>query len=200
MTKAEKTPNLEVIEPIPFRADFTKPLDVLFHCHQKIGANLEALRIASEDLRKSKGENFQKRFGEIDVTLTHFATTGMKHTLDEEESLFPRIREHSGTIVSEVFAVVGQLEIQHKRAASIQESLSKMSLDMATDEELDEKKLDLFSDLSESLYDLYRPHIQMENEFVFPSAAEILSKDELLAIGREMYQRRKPSISSLNSK
>ena len=198
MKKTEQMADENLIAPVPFKADFAKPLDVLFHCHQKIAANLEALRVASEDLRKSKGENFQEVFGAIDVTLNHFATTGMKHTLDEDESLFPRIREYNGTVVSEVFDVVGQLEIQHKRAASIEVSLGKMSLDMATDEELDENKLDLFSDLSESLYDLYRPHIQMENEFVFPTAANILSNDDLLAVGREMYQRRKPSIRSLN--
>ena len=184
---------------IPYKADFTRPLDVLFHCHQKIAANLETLRRTTAALHKSKGENFKELFGTLDTVLNLFFTTGTKHTLDEEESLFPRIRQHSDSVVSEVFDVIGQLESQHKRALSIEESLKKLTIDMATDEALDENKLALFSDLGESLYDLYQPHIQMENEFVFPAARKILSDDELLEIGREMYQRRKTKIGSLRA-
>ena len=94
--------------------------------------------------------------------------------MDEDQSLFPRMREYSDTVVSDVFEVIGQLEMQHKRAANIENSLAKMLLGFATDENLGMNKLELFCDLSESLYDIYRPHIQMENEFVFPSAAQIL--------------------------
>jgi len=188
------------IAPIPFQADFTKPLDVLFHCHQKIAANLEALRRAGEDLRLSEGKDFTEIFATVDTVLSHFATAGVKHTQDEEESLFPRIRQYNHTVVSEVFDVIGQLEAQHARAASIEDSLNKMIVNLAAAETLDENKIDLFGDLSESLYDLYRPHIQMENEFVFPAAAEILSKSELFEVGKEMYQRRKSSIHSLRTK
>ncbi len=197
MTQAELKPNSEPIAGIPYKADFTKPLDVLFHCHQKIAANLETLRSTTAELRESRGENFKVLFGTIDTVLNLFFTTGVKHTLDEEESLFPRMRQYGDSIVSEVFDVIGQLETQHKRAVSIENSIKKMYLDMVTKEEPDENKLLLFNDLGESLYDLYRPHIQMENEFVFPAAAEILSHEELLAVGREMYQRRKPAIKPL---
>ena len=38
---------------------------------------------------------------------------------------------------------------------------AKMLLGFATDENLGMNKLELFCDLSESLYDIYRPHIQM---------------------------------------
>jgi hemerythrin-like domain-containing protein len=184
------------IMPIPFQADFTKPLEVLFQCHSKIAANLEALRRAGEALRTSDECDFDEVFATVDTVLTHFATAGIKHTQDEEESLFPRMRQYSDSVVSDVFEVIGQLEQQHKRAASIEESLNKMIINLATDETPDKNKLELFCDLSESLYDLYRPHIQMENEYVFPSAGKILTRDELLAVGKEMYQRRQPSIIS----
>lgn len=176
--------------PVPLRSDFTKPLDVLFRCHSSIAANLETLRRASESLRRIDECDFKSVFATVDTVLTHFATVGIRHTLDEDLSLFPRMREYSDTVVSDVFEVIGQLEIQHKRAGSIEHSLEKMLVSLAADEDLSKNKLDLFCDLSESLYDLYRPHIQMENEFIFPSAAEILSSDELLAVGKEMYERR----------
>ncbi len=132
----------------------------------------------------------------IDTVLNHFATAGIKHTQDEEESLFPRIRAYNETIVSEVFDVVERLELQHTGAASIEKSLGKLYLGMAADEEFDWNKVELFADLSESLYDLYRPHIQIENEFVFPAAGKLLSVEELFEVGKEMYQRRQPRILS----
>lgn len=186
--------------PIPLKADFTKPLDVLFQCHTRIAANLEALRRAGETLKTLDECEFKEVFATIDTVLTHFSTTGIKHTKDEEESLFPRMREYGDSVVSDVFDIIGQLELQHKRAASIEDSLNKLLVNLATDETPDRNKLDLFCDLSEGLYDLYRPHIQIENEHIFPSAAKILSRDELLAVGKEMYQRRQPSIISLHKK
>ncbi|MEZ5344222.1 MAG: hemerythrin domain-containing protein [Pyrinomonadaceae bacterium] len=186
--------------PIPFHADFTKPLDVLFQCHSRIAANLESIRRASETLRKSDECDFNEVFNSFDTVLTHFSTAGVKHTQDEEDSLFPRMREYNDTVVSDVFEVIGQLEMQHKRAGSIEASLGKMIIDLALADSPDKNKLELVCDLSESLYDLYRPHIQMENEYVFPSAAKILTKEELLSVGREMYQRRKPSIRSVGRK
>jgi hemerythrin-like domain-containing protein len=190
----------DTISPIPFQANFKKPLDVLFQCHHKIAANLEALIRVSETLRKKEVDDFKELFETIDTILNHFSTAGIKHTQDEEDSLFPRMRDYSETVVSDVFDVIAQLEKQHRKAANIEASLGKMLVNMATDASPESNKLDLFCDLSESLYDLYRPHIQMENEFVFPAAAKILSDDELLAVGKEMYLRRQPKILSSNSR
>lgn len=184
------------IAPIPVKLDFTKPLDVLFHCHHKIAANLEALRRASDEMRGGDYEDFAPILVTVEGVLTHFSTAGVKHTLDEEESLFPRLRNHRDSAVTDVFDVIGQLESQHKRAASIEQSLNKFLAKMAGSERPDEKTSDLFCELSESLYDLYRPHIQIENEFVFPAAREILSADELLAAGKEMFERRRVRVRS----
>ena len=183
--------------PVPLKVDFAKPLDVLFICHSSIATNLETLRRASESLRTIDESDLKDVFATIDAALTEFATVGVTHAMDEDQSLFPRMREYSDTVVSDVFEVIGQLEMQQKRAANIENSLAKMLLGFATDENLGMNKLELFCDLSESLYDIYRPHIQMENEFVFPSAAQILSREELLAVGREMYQRRQVTPTSI---
>lgn len=184
------------IKPIPVQMDFKRPLDVLFHCHQKIASNLEALRRASESLRNAGTSDFQPVFATIDAVLNHFSTAGVKHTKDEEESLFPRMRQYGDSVISEVFEAVERLEIQHALAGSIENSLNRFYVSMTADEDIDSNKVDLFCDLSESLYDLYRPHIQVENEFVFPAAGRILSEQELLDVGKEMYQRRRPVIHS----
>lgn len=186
---------MKPIKPIPLQVDFSKPLDILFQCHQKIAANLEALRRAAEALRNPDETPIPDVFDTINTVFTHFLTAGIKHTADEEQSLFPRMRGYGTQIVSDVFSVVDQLEDQHRRAASIEKSLNQLFIGMLADSELDNNKVELFSDLSESIYDLYRPHIQMENEFVFPAAGRILSPEELFDVGKEMYQRRQPKIN-----
>ena len=175
-------------------ADFSRPLDFLFHCHQKIAASLEALRRATAELHEAAEPEFAETLATIDTVLIHLKTAGKKHTADEEESLFPRLRLYKDDVVSEVFEVLDQLEAQHKRAASIENSLSKLVVNLQACDTPEEGKLALFGDLGESLYDLYRPHIQMENEFVFPAAAEILSREDLHSMGREIFQRRQLKI------
>lgn len=190
------------MKPVPgFKSetDFSKPLDFLFHCHQKIAKSLETLRRATAELHKADESDLPETLARIDTVLVHLTTAGKKHTADEEESLFPRLRLYKDEVVSEVFEVLEQLEAQHKRASSIENSLSKLVVNLHASETPDENKIALFGDLGESLYDLYRPHIQMENEFVFPAAAEILSRDDQLAIGREIYQRRQLKIKRTNS-
>ena len=189
---------MKPMAPIPFKADFTKPLDFLFHCHQKIAANLEALRRATADLHTAKKEDIATVAETINGVLTHLKSSGKKHTMDEEDSLFPRIREHKDGGTDEIFEVIGQLELQHKRAASIEDSLTKMAVNLSIAEEIENDRIALFNDLSESLYDLYRPHIQIENEFMFPASAQILTPDELAAAGREMFQRRQLKIEPVN--
>ena len=183
--------------PIPFKADFSKPLDFLFHCHQKIAANLEALRRATADLHTAQKEDLATVSETINGVLTHLRSSGKKHTLDEEESLFPRIRQHKDGGTEEILEVIGQLEAQHRRAASIEDTLTEMAVGLAIADDVDPNNIALFNDLSESLYDLYRPHIQIENEFIFPAAAQILSADELSAAGLEMFQRRQLTIKPL---
>lgn len=178
-------------------ADFTKPLDFLFHCHQRIAANLEALRRAAADLKTAEPDEVATVLETVNGVLSHLSSAGVKHTLDEEESLFPRIRLHKDQGTEEIFEVLGQLESQHKRAASIEDRLGKMAEGLALNGLPDENSVDLFLDLAESLYDLYKPHIQIENEFVFPASAQILTNDEQLEAGQEMYARRQPRIKPL---
>lgn len=192
-----ESPNsMPSISPVAFQADFEKPLEVLFHCHQNIAATLEEIVRATQDLRKFEPDRFKQIFSRMDLALTHLATSGAKHTRDEEESLFPRIFSKRDDVVSEVYDVMTELEDQHKRAASIETAMGKMLANLETAENVDQNRIDLFSDLVESLYSLYRPHIQVENEFVFPVAAKILSTDELFEVGKEMYGRRRPTIRS----
>jgi hypothetical protein len=46
---------------------------------------------------------------------------------------------------------------------------------------------------------LYRPHIRLENELVFPVAARILPASEIQALGEEMRARRRLILQKLEA-
>lgn len=192
----ERESQEDVVQPVPFAADFSKPLEFLFHCHSRIATRLVGLIRLSEDLKPIETVDAEDFLQGSENTLRHLATSGLKHTRDEEDSLFPRLRAHKDAGVDELFEVLGHLEAQHKRAASIESSLEGMVKSFRGAEAIDENRVALFKDLAEGLYDLYRPHIQIENEFVFPSAGKILTPDELSEIGKEIYSRRQVTIDS----
>lgn len=48
------------------------------------------------------------------------------------------------------------------------------------------------------LCELYRPHIRVEDELIFPLAEKILSPDELKEIGEEMKERRRQLFHKTN--
>jgi hypothetical protein len=48
-----------------------------------------------------------------------------------------------------------------------------------------------YAELAAALGDLYRPHIRVEDELIFPVEARILPPSELAVIGEEMRERRR---------
>ncbi len=120
----------------------------------------------------------------------YFATSGPRHTADEEESLFPRMRASNAADAREALERIQRLESDHRAA-----ELRHARVDSAVDKWLSAGALSaqesdaMLSDLKE-LQAIYSRHIKVEDEEVFPAAAGALTRDDLEAIGREMADRR----------
>lgn len=182
----------------PHIPDFTNPLGLLVHCHERIEAQLETLERSAEALRSGDSRSLSRIFGAIDAACKHFATAGVKHTEDEEISLFPRLYEKGGAAGEEALAAMAELETQHRTAEQIHSQFDRLVTTLPRDGSADRTALDRFSGLVAQLTSLYRPHIQLENSLVFPVAAEILSASEIQALGEEMRARRKDFLQALN--
>lgn len=182
----------------PHIPDFTKPLELLVHCHQKIEAQLGALERCAELLRAGDLQTLSRVFGAIDAACAHFAVPGVKHTEDEDISLFPRLRQYGGSGGADALAAMAELESQHRTAEQLHAEFDEFVSTLPRDGSADTRELDCFGELVSGLIMLYRPHIQLENNFVFPIAGRVLPANEIQALGEEMRARRKDILQRLN--
>ena len=181
----------------PHIPDFTDPLRLLVHCHERIEAQLRSLERAAEILRADDAQSLAQVFLAVDVACTHFAIAGAKHTEDEEVSLFPRLREQGGSAGQEALAAMSELESQHRSAERLHAQLDKLVGNLRYKGSAEEKELDRFGNLVAELTTLYRPHILLENNFVFPVAARVLPVSAIQALGEEMRNRRRDILQKL---
>ncbi len=183
----------------PHIPDFTDPLRLLVHCHERIEAQLAALERAAAILRAGDRQSLPRVFGAIDAACAHFAIPGVKHTEDEEISLFPRLREHGGSAGEDALAVMAELESQHRTAEKLHVEFDEFVSSLPRDGSADTRELDCFSELVTELTALYRPHILLENNFVFPIAGRVLPANEIQGLGEEMRARRKDILQKLDA-
>jgi len=170
--------------------DFSDPLGLLVHCHVKIELQLESLERAVRMLAYDDGEATPFAMAIIAAARSHFSGPAVRHTADEEASLFPRLRKFASDSENGLLAALKELEGQHQDLDVVHARFDEL-IDIAGPEpgpgQIDVDELELT--VGEML-GIYRPHIQMENEIVYPEAARILSPGELLAVGQEMRARR----------
>ena len=72
---------------------FDEPLGLLSDCHRRIEHFLRVL--IALDARAHGGPLLDTERNDLTAALRYFATAAPRHTADEEDSLFPRLRESS---------------------------------------------------------------------------------------------------------
>ena len=175
----------------PHVPDFSDPLGLMRHCHRKIEGFLKGLADAGEILRGERGGDPAGALHLIDSAREHFAVRGPKHTEDEEVSLFPRLREHGGGEAEDALSALSELEAEHRAAEVVHAEFDELVVGLPRDGSAGPQTMDRFAELVASLGDLYRPHISIEDEIIFPAAARLIPPHVLAEIGREMRGRRR---------
>src|SRR5438270_7631585 len=95
--------------------DFSEPTALLSDCHRRIEmflATLKAIGEAGEELTA------QSRRA-LETGLRYFREAAPKHTADEEESLFPRLRRNGSDDIKAMMSEMERLEHDHKRAKAL---------------------------------------------------------------------------------
>lgn len=177
--------------------NFADPLGLMSHCHRKIEGHLAGLAASGEILLAGRTVELAGAFQVIDAARAHFAVRGPKHTEDEEVSLFPRMREYGGHEAEEALAALAALETEHRVAEGVHAEFDELVEWLPRDGSAGVKEIDLFNELVAELADLYRPHIRVEDEIIFPSAARVIPPDALSIIGQEMRARRRKLLTGL---
>jgi len=171
-------------------SNFAQPLGLLSDCHRRIEMFLGVLnRVAAEG--KGRNLNAEQRSA-FENALKYFRDAAPKHTDDEEQSLFPRLRSSQHSLAMTTLDSLAALEADHTAAArdhGLVDSLGRKWVDC---ESLSDEEYGSLGEALRRLSSMYAHHIVVEDSELFPLAARVLQPEELASIGEEMAARRTP--------
>lgn len=167
---------------------FTNPIGLLSDCHRRIERFLQALLTVATQVEG--GHLDAQHRSALDAALKYFRQAAPRHTADEEEDLFPMLRQLARPGISKILADVDRLEGEHKTAEAWHREVEDISDRWLHQDHLPAQEAAHLKGLLTSLSDLYRSHIAMEEQEVFPVAQAELSASAKQAIGRHMASRR----------
>jgi hemerythrin-like domain-containing protein len=172
----------------PADHNFTEPLGLLGDCHRRIEYFLGVL--ISVTGRTPGGLLAPAPRAELQGALAYFATAAPKHTADEEESLFPRLRDTDDPAARRALKLMAQLERDHDTAEHHHHAVEVLVRQWLVDRGLERGETAKLRGHLATLRSLYRRHIDVEDRELFPAAARLLSAAQIADIGREMAARR----------
>ncbi len=169
-------------------ADFSNPIELLSDCHRRIERFLAVLVAVMEQARGGEMTDGQKR--EWLQALEYFRNAAPRHTADEEESLFPRLRHIDQDRVQKALAEMDELEADHDAANRLHAEVDEIGRRWLSEGVLGASDAQRIEQALARLSELYARHIAIEDESVFPLAAAVLADTDKNTIGEEMAQRR----------
>jgi hemerythrin-like domain-containing protein len=164
---------------------FDNPIGMLSDCHRRIERFLDVL---CQVVRRARGKTLDA--GEqaaVESALRYFRESGPRHNLDEEESLFPRLKDHGAAAVLDE---MNRLLSDHAAAAPLHAEVDTLYTKWIADGALDDADNARLRAITARLQQLYSDHIRVEEELVFPCAAKLFDRKTVAAMGDEFKARR----------
>lgn len=164
---------------------FNDPIGMLTDCHRRIERFLHILCRVTEHAgdRALTAEESEA----IDNALRYFHESGPRHNSDEEESLFPRLRK---TPAAQVLGEVDRLEGEHHQTEAMHKEAAELFTRWQAEGILHADDRARLRAVTKKLEEIYREHIRLEEEVVFPCAARVLDASAVATIGEEFKARR----------
>jgi hemerythrin-like domain-containing protein len=164
---------------------FDDPIGMLKDCHRRIESFLGILCVVAG---RAQGRGLTSEEGDaVKAALQYFRTGGQRHTADEEESLFPRLRASDANSLEEI----SRLEGDHREANNLHGSVERLYATWIAASELTSTDALQLQSETERLKQLYSGHIHVEETIVFARASQVLDSQAIAAIGTEFRFRRK---------
>lgn len=167
---------------------FDTPIGLLSDCHRRIERFLGALVTVTEERRGSQLPAADRAV--LQAALRYFATAAPNHSADEEKSLFPRLRGSADPQAREALETVERLEADHRVADIHHTAVDELGRRWLAAGTLPPPDASALREHLVAIEQLYRRHIKVEDEELFPAAGRLLGPADLEAIGREMADRR----------
>jgi hemerythrin-like domain-containing protein len=168
--------------------NFTDPTGLLTDCHRRVEMFLGTLQAVAQVIDQSPAEETSRALASA---LRYFTHAAPKHTADEEESLFPRLRQIHDPEIESAFSKLKQLDDDHRWAAPLHANVDRLGTQYLTTGSLSSSEVEQFRKDVANLAAMYQQHIRVEESVVFPLAARMLSDADKMAMAEEMAARRK---------
>ncbi len=169
-------------------AGFDQPIELLKDCHRRIEHFLGVLRKVVELF--GQGELTEEGRRALQTALDYFAHAAPRHTADEEQSLFPRLRQSDHAEVRAVMAEMDRLEDDHRAADERHARVEELGRQWLETGSIDDQNREALREQLDALATLYTAHIRLEEDRVFEAAARTMDRVALDAVGSEMRKRR----------
>jgi hemerythrin-like domain-containing protein len=167
-------------------AGFDNPIGMLKDCHRRIEQFLHVLCLVVD---RAPGRPLtEEEAGAVKSALHYFRVGGQRHTADEEQSLFPRMRAERTT--ASALKEIDALEADHRIADDLHAAVENLYEAWLQGKTLNSEELEQLRAKTERLKQLYEGHIRIEENLIFPSAAEGLDGNTLAQMGEEFRARR----------
>ena len=164
---------------------FDDPIGMLKDCHRRIESFLGILCIVVD---RAQGRSLtDEERDAVKTALEYFRTGGQRHTVDEEESLFPRLRKSD----AKSFEEIDRLEDDHHEANDLHGSVERLYSTWIESGGLGVEEAHQLHSHTARLKQLYSDHIKVEETIVFARAIQVLDSHAIAAIGTEFRFRRK---------
>jgi hemerythrin-like domain-containing protein len=157
------------------------PLRQIAQCHEKIAGHLERLdAIAAAE--REMGDEMRDR---LDAIVRWFESNGLRHRIDEDESVFPRLAPAAAASPALADAL-RTLSAEHAEEDALVDRLADAARLLAEDPA---RGADMVRAAAREVVAHFRRHMDIEDRVVLP-AAGALGGDALAAIATEMERRR----------
>ena len=171
--------------------NFSEPTGLLCDCHRRIEMFLGALEAVAEVINEPLTKEAAHA---LESALRYFREAAPKHTADEEESLLPRLHDLRHPDARSVLARLEALEEEHRWAGPLHAEVDKLGEAYLKEGSLPLAEAAKFRKAVASLVSMYKCHIRIEDEIVFPLATQLLSQADKAAIAQEMAARRQVKV------
>lgn len=163
---------------------FNDPVGLMTACHRRIERFLGTLCHIARNRKGTQPDAAEA--AAFQTALRYFRDAAPHHTADEEDDLFPALVRAA----PEASASVEALEQDHRRAERLHAEVDQLGLAWLRDGSMDKAAAGRLVSALEELTALYREHIRMEEQELFPRATRCLAGTVFDSIGRQMAARR----------
>jgi hemerythrin-like domain-containing protein len=167
--------------------NFSDPTGLLSDCHRRIEMFLSTLEVVAAVMDRPASEETNRA---LESALHYFGQAAPKHNADEEDSLFPRLRQIQHADIQSSFSQLERLEEEHRWAAPLHAEVERLGTQYISTGSLSDTEIGNFRSAVTRLASMYKQHIDIEDSVIFPLAERLLPEADKTAIAEEMANRR----------